>query len=177
MDLSGTFDTTNALSAMFLWLIFGLMNSMINCDIQRFMANYPYLFHTFGFIAFVFLFTLLDTNNKSSILVIWAKSIFVYALFIMMTKSKWYFVVPVLVLLLIDQSLKKELAFQKQAGKDVKSFEETQAKVSRWINVAIVVLIVVGTIQYMLLQANEYQEDFDMVKFFFTTSSKCKNVE
>jgi hypothetical protein len=42
------------------------------------MANYPYLFHTFGFIAFVFLFTLLDTNNKSSILVI----------FIMMTKSK-----------------------------------------------------------------------------------------
>jgi hypothetical protein len=69
------------------------------------------------------------------------------------------------------------VAFQKQAGKDVKSFEETQAKVSRWINVAIVVLIVVGTIQYMLLQANEYQEDFDMVKFFFTTSSKCKNVE
>jgi hypothetical protein len=130
----------------------------------------------FGFIAFVFLFTLLDTNNKSSILVIWAKSIFVYILFIMMTKSKWYFVVPVLVLLLIDQSLKKELAFQKQASKDVKSFEESQKKVSRVINIAIVILIVVGTIHYMFLQASQYQENFDMVKFFFTTSSKCKNV-
>ena len=173
MDLSGTFDTTNALSAMFLWLIFGFMSAMINCDIQRFIFNHPYIFHAFGFLAFVFLFTLLDSNNKSSISVIWIKSIFVYILFILMTKSKWYFIVPVLALLLIDQSIKKEIAFRKTAGKDVTKIEPLQKKVSNVINVAIIVLIILGTIHYAQLQMIEYKDKFDIGKFFLGTT-KCK---
>lgn len=173
MDLSGTFDTTNALSAMFLWLIFGFMSAMVNCDIQRFMFNHEYLFHAFGFLAFFFLFTLLDSNNKSGIAIIWVKSIFVYTLFVLMTKSKWYFVVPVLVLLLLDQSVKKELAFRKASGKDVKRLEELQKTASQVINVAIIVLILMGTVHYAQLQAIEYKDKFDIRKFFLGTT-KCK---
>jgi hypothetical protein len=176
MDLiSGTFDTTNALSAMFLWLIFGLMSTMVNCDIQRFMGNQQYLFHTFGFIAFVFLFTLLDSNNKTSIWVIWLKSIVVYVLVILMTKSKWYFVVPVLVLLLADQSIKKELAFRKDSGKDVKALEAFQTSASRVINIVVVVLIVLGTMHYAVLQKLEYGDDFDIGTFLLAVP-QCKDV-
>lgn len=173
MDLSGTFDTTNALSAMFLWLIFGFMSAMVNCDLQRFMFNHEYLFHAFGFLAFFFLFTLLDSNNKSSIGIIWLKSIFVYIMFILMTKSKWYFVVPVLALLLIDQSLKKELAFRKASGKDIKGLESFQQRATHVINIAIIVLIILGTIHYAQLQMIEYKDRFDVRKFFLGTT-KCK---
>jgi hypothetical protein len=96
MDFAGTFDTTNALSGMFLWIVFSFLASLINCDIQRMMRQNPLLIHMFGFTAFFFLFTLIDANNKTSLKTVWFKTFFVYLLFVMMTKAKWYFVLPVL---------------------------------------------------------------------------------
>ncbi len=70
--------------------------------------------HAFGLTAFFFLFTILDSNNKSIYLVlVWVKTILIYVLFVLMTKSKWYFIVPVIILLLVDQTIKKDLAFKK----------------------------------------------------------------
>ena len=183
MDLSGTFDSTNALSCMFLWLIFGYLTSMINCDIQRFIKDYPLAFHAFGFLAFFFLFTLLDTNNNSSIGVIWVKSIFVYILFVLMTKSKWYFVLPVLALLLVDQSIKKHVTFtkakmtnakedQEQKLEKLEAFQKTTTTV---INYIIIALILIGALDYMRLQRKEYNGSFSFYKFFLTTN-ECKKV-
>lgn len=176
MDLSGTFDTTNALSCMFLWLIFGYLASMVNCDIQRFLHHYPIVFHSFGFLAFFFLFTLLDSNNKSSIWIVWAKTIFVYLLFVLMTKSKWYFVLPVLALLLIDQSIKKQVAFLKASQKDTQKLEEFQNKATKAINILIIVLIIIGTLDYMRMQKIEYRDRFSFYKFFMITTECKKNM-
>ena len=177
MDLSGsTFDTTNALSAMFLWLIFGYLGGMINCDIQRFMKTHPAAFHSFGFLAFFFLFTLLDSSNASSIWVVWLKSIGVYVLFVLMTKAKWYFVMPVLVLLLADQSLKKHIAFKKAAKDDMERLEEFQAVFTKVVNYTIIALIVIGVLDYVRLQMMEYKHEFSFYKFFLT-STECKAVE
>lgn len=174
IDFSGnTFDTTNALSGMYLWLIFGYLSALLNCDLQRFLKSHTLITHMFGFVAFFFLFTLLDSNNKNSILVVWLKTLFIYALFVLMTKSKWYFVIPVLALLLIDQSIKKDIAFKRAAGQDVREAERWQKSITELITYAIITLIVIGTLHYMYLQRKEYKSNFSFYKFFLGWS-KCK---
>ena len=36
-----TFETTSALSAFYLWIAFSYLGSLLNCDIQRFIAMHP----------------------------------------------------------------------------------------------------------------------------------------
>lgn len=174
MDLSGTFDTTNALVGMFLWLIFGFLSVMLNCDLQRFIRTNPIFFHLIGLLAFFFLFTVLDTNNTTSIGLIWLKTIIVYMLFVCLIKSKWYFVIPVLLLLLIDQTLKKDAAFKqnKDPSKDV----SMNTKISQYINIMVIILIIIGTIHYMILQKIEYKDKFSLFKFFFIINNCSKKM-
>lgn len=175
VDFSGTFDTTNALSGMFLWLIFGYLAGLLNCDLQRFLQSHPVWIHVFGITAFFFLFTILDSNNKTSIGVVWVKTLFIYMLFVLMTKSKWYFVVPVLALLLIDQTIKKDIAIKQADGKDVEKQKETQQQITRLLNVVIITMILVGTVHYMYLQKLEYGKEFSFAKFFLGFG-KCKGI-
>lgn len=110
--LTGTFDTTYALSSLYLWLLFSYLSSLINCDLQKALQSSLIVKHVTGLVAFFFLFTILDGNSKKAgLLSTWIKTIFVYVIFVLSIKSKWYFAVPVLVLLLVDQSVKVHLAW------------------------------------------------------------------
>lgn len=174
INFSGTFDTTNALSGMFLWLIFGFLSHLINCDLQRFLTYNPFWIHFFGIIAFFFLFTLVD-NNERSIVIIWIKTVFVYFLFILMTKSRWYFAVPIIILLVITQSLKKELQMRVNNNLDVTEFKKKQEIITNILQIVIIVLIFIGASHYLNIQYKEHKNDFSMVKFLFTVT-KCRNV-
>lgn len=175
VDLSGTFDTTNALSGMFLWLTFGYLSVLLNCDLQRFLQQHPLVLHAFGLIAFFFLFTLLDSSNDTSLGLLVLKNIIVYVLFVLMTKSKWYFVVPVVGLLLVDQVIKKRLNITEAAGNDSVQQQEFQKKINMIINIMIITLIIVGSIHYMILQRIEYKNRFSFYKFFLGLTV-CKPV-
>ena len=175
MDLANTFDTSNALSGMFLWMIFGFLSAMLNCDIQRFMKNSMLWIHFFGITAFFFLFAILDSNNKTSIGVVWLKTIILYFIFLMMTKSKWYFIVPVIILLLIDQSIKRDLAMKKALERDTTTLENFQKKFTLALNIIVLVLVFIGTLHYMYLQYKEYGSNFSFIKFLFAVGT-CKNV-
>lgn len=187
IDFSNTFDTTNALSGMYLWILFGYLAALLNCDLQRFLKSHPLVIHLVGLLTFFFLFTLIDGANKTSVGNIWIKTIFIYILFLLTTKSKWYFVVPVLIILLIDQTLKKNLSYQKQMAEDpatppekkpsaekIKQLEDSVAKYSSFINKAIIVIIIIGVIHYMYLQYIEYGSKFSFYKFFFGVT-RCKD--
>lgn len=170
IDFSDTFDTTNVLAGMFLWIIFNYLSVLLNCDLQKLLASHPVWIHLFGLTAFFFLFTLLDSNNKSTIGIIWLKTIFVYLLFILMIKSKWYFVIPVLILLLLDQTLKKHVALQEAKEKDtasLKPLKETQNLVTRILNAFIVVIILIGSMHYLYLQYKQHGKAFNLYTFFF----------
>ena len=134
---------------MFLWLIFSFLSIMVNCDVQRFIRTNPIFFHLIGLLAFFFLFTLLYSNNTSSIGIIWIKTVFIYLLFLCLIKSKWYFIIPVLGLLLIDQTIKKDIAFK--LNKDPIRNLSQQKKISQYINIVLITLIIIGTIHYMIL--------------------------
>lgn len=172
--LEATFDSTNALSSMYLWIVFGFLATMLNCDLQRMLKNNLLVVHLSGLVAFFFLFTLLDSNNKSSVGVVWLKTVFVYILFVMMTKSKWYFVVPVIILLLLDQTFKKEIAIRVANGKLDNEIKGRQEMFTHVVNMLVVLLIVVGMLHYMWIQYTEYHKDFSLYKFFFGIADRCK---
>jgi hypothetical protein len=174
LDFSNTFDSTNALSGMFLWIIFGYLSALLNCDLQRFLQQHPIFIHLMGITAFFFLFTIIDSSNKTSISHIWLKTFFIYVLFVLMTKSKWFFVIPVLVLLLIDQSIKKDMSL-KALGDQVISKEEADKKlaISKKINIIVISLILIGVVHYAYIQYKEYKGKFSWYLFFFGVT-KCK---
>lgn len=177
IDITKAFDTTNALSGLYLWLLFGFLSVLVNCDLQRFIKQHPVIMHLVGILAFFFLFTIIDTDNKVSIGTVWIQTLFVYFIFMLMIKSKWYFVVPVIILLLIDQSIKKELNYElnKMSDKDaIEKKREYAKKISSIINIIIIVIIVIGTIHYAFLQKLEYKENFSFYKFFLGVS-ECKS--
>lgn len=175
IDFSGTFDTMNALSSMYLWLIFGFLAGMLNCDLQRFMSQHPSIVHIFGLTAFFFLFTLLDSNNKNHIALVWLKTFLIYFLFVLMTKSKWYFAIPVITILLVDQTLKKHLAIKQAAGKATEDDAALQQDVSKFMNIFVVIVIVIGAIHYLFLQMSEYGDKFSFTTFLFGIT-RCKDV-
>ena len=103
-------------------------------------------------------------------------------LLIFSTKSKWYFVLPVLVLLMLDQVLKKEYDWKlSKAAQDDNEKEKKEKDLLAWhtnlnnqLNVLIITVIVVGMLHYMWLQRVEYGPEFSLATFFFGVNKRCK---
>jgi hypothetical protein len=170
--LEDTFDSKEALSALYLWLLFGFLSSMVSCDMQRWMRDSHAFRHLVGLVAFFFLFTVIDQKNKTPVTHTWAKTFFVYFVFILMIKSKWQFSLPVLLLLIVDQSIRVQLEYIQK-----KPCAENTATVERWnkvrgvLSIALGVLILAGVIHYAVRQKSEFGSKFDWATFFF--ASKC----
>lgn len=202
-NFNNSFDTTNALFALFLWLLFGFLSHMINCDLQRMIKQSAAIRHVIGLTAFFFLFTVIDGSNKdASVGAIFAKTFLVYILFIFTTKSKWYFTLPVLGLLMYDQVAKKwyedkknERLIRTKTGVpgeeqvialtvstdstasnalDTSDIGLKAKRTNQIINVVVISVIVVGMLHYMYLQKLEYRRNFSLYKFFFETNKQCK---
>lgn len=166
-----TFDTKTAMSALYLWLLFGFLSTMVSCDFQRWMKDNILMRHFIGIIAFFFLFTILDKTNKSSIGIVWLKTFMVYAVFLLMIKSKWYFSLPVIVLLIIDQSLKSQYLYLEQTNKD----DTTLPSITKWRNnlsYIIYGVIIIGFVSYGVRQYEEFGDDFSFVKLLFHFNCK-----
>lgn len=172
--LEETFDSKMALTTLYLWLLFGFLSSMVSCDMQRWMRDSQLFRHVTGIIAFFFLFTVLDQKNKRPVSYIWGKTLFVYFLFILMIKSKWQFSLPVLGLLLIDQSIRIQVEYleKKEEETDKKNADiQWWNKIRSILTVVIGILIVAGVIHYAMRQRKEFGKDFRWDTFFF--ASKC----
>ena len=165
---SKTFGMKYALSALYLWLLFGYLSSMVGCDIQRWMTQHQSFCHVIGIIAFFLLFTLFSQNNDNHIISVLIKTVAVYFVFILMTKSKWYFAIPTLLLLVIDQGLKYQATYLK---KQKKSYEILDT-IRGYIDYALIALIVLGFISYGIRQKNTFGNKFSFIKLLF--SNKCR---
>ena len=169
--LYGSFDVRFALSALYLWLLFGYLSSMVSCDMQRLMASNLFFRHFVGIISFVLLFTTLDRDHHDDIGTTWYKTIVVYAVFLLLTKAKWYYSIPVLCLIVLDQSL----AAQAKYLRKVHQHEETPGIDSMRDKILYVggALTVVGFLHYGVRQYNEFGKDFSLFRLVFTNAN-CK---
>jgi hypothetical protein len=172
------FDSRTAITGLYIGLLFGFLSTLLSCDIKRFINNSVYFRHFIGLISFFLLFTITDKNNKNelSILSIWVNTILVYGLFIMMTKSKWYFSVPALLLIVIDQSYKFQIEFIHEKKEDNEKNIETIKKYEKernFIDITILIIIVTGFIHYALRQYKEFGSKFSFTKLIL--DSTCKS--
>ena len=173
MIFQGSFDGMSALAALYLWLMFNYLSSLLNCDLQKILHENVYVKHILGLIAFYFLFTVLDPNNNMSVGITFAKTIVIYALFMMITKSKWYFSLTAISLLLIDQILKNQIEYlkKKEPSVNVSRLEKGRTV----LEILMIIVIFIGYIHYLVIQRMDYKKEFSWLKFVFGTV-KCKNV-
>jgi hypothetical protein len=161
-ELNDAFDTKTAISALYLWLLFGFLSTMISCDFNRWMNNIWFR-HFVGIVAFFFLFTVIDASNTAYIGTVWLKTILVYMIFLLMVKSKWYFSIPVLLLLIIDQSIKLHHDYMKNRNKQDPSLESFITW-RNYLSIAIYTIIGIGFIHYGLRQYKHFGSAFSWIK-------------
>ena len=175
-------DIRTAIAGLYLWLLFGFLSSIVSCDVKRLMTNNVFVRHIVGIISFFLLFTVIESDNQLDVFSIWAKTVYIYFIFLLMTKSKWYFSIPVLLLLVVDQSLKFQIKFEesRKENKETKENKENDPTILRYENirnnlyVCIIALIVAGFVHYAFRQYNEYGSKFSLVKLLLYHS--CRNI-
>jgi hypothetical protein len=165
-------DVRTAIAGLYLWLLFGFLSTMVSCDVKRLMTTNVYVRHVVGIISFFLLFTVIETENEMDIFSIWTKTIYIYFIFLLMTKSKWYFSIPVFLLLIIDQSLKFQIKYEYKQ-KTNKQVITRYENIRDHIYTGIIGLIVVGFLHYTVRQYNEYGSKFSLVKLLLYHN--CKN--
>ena len=167
-------DVRTAIAGLYLWLLFGFLSNLVSCDIKRIMTHNIFFRHIVGIIAFFLLFTVIDTDtDDSSVLHIWIKTLYIYFIFLLMTKSKWYFSIPVLLLLVVDQSFKFQIKFEekrKTNGSTMMLYENIRDK----LNICIIAIIIIGFIHYAIRQHNEHGSKFSLVKLILHHT--CRNI-
>jgi hypothetical protein len=160
------FDVRTAIAGLYLWLIFGYLSTMVSCDVQRMMKTNHLFRHIVGCVSFFLLFTVIDKDNDANIGSVWMKTFMTYFVFLLMTKSKWYFSLPVLTLIVIDQSLKYQIEFVKnKSPKDdsIANYEDVRDIIYKTIGV----LIGTGFLHYAGRQYLEFGSDFSFRKLLF----------
>jgi hypothetical protein len=104
-------------------------------------------------------------------LYIWIKTIILYILFILLSKSKWYFSFVVILLLILDQSIAIQNKYKLNINKKI---DETNTNLIRKIiRYSIFIIIIIGFLSYLIRQYNEFQGNFDITKLLF--DYKCSN--
>ena len=184
-------EIRTAVAGLYLWLLFGFLSTIVSCDIKRLMTHNVFFRHVVGIISFFLLFTVIEVESEMDVFSIWIKTIYIYFIFLLMTKSKWYFSIPVLFLLLVDQSLKFQINFEKKKeevkdadlgengnGENVENGENDSIivryeNIRNKLNVSMIALIVVGFLHYTFRQYNEFGPKFSLIKLVLYHS--CRN--
>lgn len=171
------FDSKKTLAALYLWLLFGFLSTMVSCDLQKWMMKNTLFRHIIGIIAFFFLFTALETPSNISVEKIWTKTIIIYFVYIIITKSRWQFALPVLILLVIDQTIAVHIRYIKSNTEnniDVEDSIKYWNNKRKCLDTLMITLIIIGTIHYIKYQHDNYGKNFSWNKFLFVNS--CSNI-
>ena len=168
---SMTFDSTTALTSLYLWLLMGFLGTMVSCDFKAWMETNIWFRHIIGLISFFFLFAVIDTSNRTSFGITCIKTFFVYSIFLLMVKSKWYFSIPVLALLVVDQSIKIHLEYKKRIN-EKDPVLPTLGRIRQFLNIFIITIVLIGFIMYIVRQQNEFGSKFSWSKLLLHYSCK-----
>jgi Ca2+/Na+ antiporter len=143
------------------------------------MLNNNYLKQIAALISIFLLFVVIDKDsNKNSFMLI-KYTLIVYLFYLLLTKNKWYFIVPVILFMVIYQFLKVEINFltnkHKKSHEKDKSISEKIHNYTKYLNNIewiIVILIVLGFIHYLIRQKLEFKKRFNFVKLLLTNTCK-----
>lgn len=186
----------DALLIFYIILMARFFENFFSCDLQRLFMYNVAAKHVIAFISAFFLITLVDQNasNAKNIGELFLTTFKIYALYIMSTKAKAYFVLPMIIVLFVDQILKIQIdIMERNEGMEDKTAAADFAakidakmnkkdridllkRIREYLTYVIVTLIVVGVLHYYVRARLEFQDQFSHSAFFFGTR-KCANLE
>lgn len=165
-------DFKNALMLFYIIIISGFFSNFLSCDLIRIFSDNIVIKHILAIISVFYLLTTIDTSSTKSFSQIIKDTLLIYSLYIISTKSKAYFVIPMLIILTIDQLSKIYIDTNKNISEQTKNkIENIRSKLS----IIIIMLIFVGFIHYFIRAKREFGDNFNIVKFVLGTN-KCENV-
>ena len=170
METETSFDGTGSFAMLYLWMIFGYLGVLLNCDLQKMISQHAVLRHALAIIAFYFLFTALDPNNNVHVIYVFLKTIIVYCLFVLATKTRWYFSGIALLLLFIDQVIKNHISYLEKQEAPIET-RELLTKTRRYILWLLIAVIIIGNIDYIIKQKSDHSVAFSWTTFILGKNS------
>lgn len=167
------FFHVDVLMIMYFSILLGYLASYINCDLQRMMSKNPFAIHLLGFMGMVFIY--ITSNSQLSTQEVLIRSLGMYLMFVLTTKSKWYFGLSVLALLLIYGVVRRHY-LRENDEEYLDQLPVHQERILSLIRLLIGVLMVIGLVHYVVLQSQEYKDKFSWTKFLIGTGS-CKKLD
>jgi len=166
------------IASVYFWLLFGSIGDTLSCDLKKSLKN-PFFRQFTAIISIFLLFVIIDKNNNGAY-EIWKNTLILYIFYLLLTKSKWYFSIPIIILVLIDQTLLSEnkyLHFKKNIkdNNNLKIIEKYDIY-RKYIQYIIIFLIVFGSIHYYFRQKKKFGNKFNLITFMFDVTCKKNNI-
>lgn len=146
---------------IFMWLLFNNLASIINCDVQNEIQTNPVAFHLICYTTVLFIFVMRPNPTLTfdqSIVV----SIFVYLLFILMTRSRWYFVLPGLAMIGLYYIHKNYTTNKNDEPMD----KDNHRSMDRLMIALFVMITIFGVHDYWRFEKSRLGNSFNTTKFF-----------
>jgi hypothetical protein len=129
MIVEDVFDIKFAFASLYLWLFFGELSANISKDFHRLRQQHSSIRHLSGWVAFFFLFTLIDDRYHSSIRLTIGKAFLAYLAYIILkssTRTNWIAATCVVLLLVLDRAIAVHittLEHQKQPMRKIQPYK------------------------------------------------------
>lgn len=171
------------IAAFYLWLLFGFLSTSVSCDMNRLLNNNILIRNIIGIMSFFLLFAVIDKDSNESLLNLTFKTIFVYILFLLMSKNKWYFSLPILSLIFIERAVQVYINNKLKINNDDDinnpsliiidhDYIHKINKIQEYLRICIYTLIILGFISYAYRQKKHFKHNFSLYKLIF--NFKCR---
>ena len=150
------------------------------CSVADIIENNIYMKHFIGFLTMIFFVVLVVPIPDKKLNNILSKSVLMYAIFIIISKTESQFFIPVIILLGITYLLILKKVEYRETIERKENIQETLEKIdtvvliNNSILVVIAVLIIIGFVLYIGRKKYEYGSDFSYITFIFG-QNVCSN--
>lgn len=169
-----SFDYMSALGGFLLWILFGYSTSLLNCDLQRVMTTNIIAKHIFIFICLFFLISIFISPNQPPLNAFY-NTCLLYLFFILLTKSTIVFIMIIIVLITIDQSILLDINYKLK--QDPNANVTNHKKIRDILMICTILVAVIGFVFYYYKKRGDYGEDFSYISFILGSNGDvvCKN--
>jgi len=171
-------ELKDSLLLLYIVMVAGYLESLFSCDLQRLFSESILAKHVLAIISVFFLITLTNEKEIKSLPEMFKTTGIIYGLYILSTKAKSVFVIPMLCTLFADQILRVQVDIidrretEKLARDGDAAMRATLIKIRAAMTWIIVALIVGGMLHYYIRARLEFGPAFSTATFFAGTK-KC----
>jgi hypothetical protein len=144
------------------------VGDLFSCDLRRLLANSLVTKHVVLLLGALFWVTESNSNDKFGVLLI--EAFVIYMLFVLSTKSKSYFLLPILGLAVVDQLLRLYI----KSTPDLSDKTKRNLDITRMTVQGLCTVTIVGSfVGYLIKQVRDKGTDFNFSTFMLGTI-KCE---